>query len=462
MKKLLELFYFSIFFLVYTISYAQTNVSGGIFSNTTWTKVNSPYIVTDTVVVFPGVTLTIQPGVVVKFDYHIALEIRQAKLIAIGTLVDSITFTSNLASPYNGIWRNVYLNGGSLVSQFKYCNFRYAGHGIYSQGYFTLSNSDFYYNSYGLRGGSISPVDSCNFRYNVYYGIFGGGTFNYCNISNTQQKGLDGQGVTLNYCVIDSNQIGIYNIDNTNINNCYIRFNQSGLLCGGINGNNVIKNTFVESNTAVGLDILTDENDSVINCQIRYNGTGLKVSGAAQYPVIVTKNIIENNSIGIELTGGGLDSIYCNRICNNALYGLKLIGSANTNCVVGNYWCTSDSASTEAVIYDAFDNVSLGIVYFMPIDSLCAPSNPTYVNEIQDFSFNIFPNPATDILNINIKENKNTVVRIYNLLGGEILNTLISKTSSTMDVSTLTDGIYVLEIISGNAIGRKKFVISKQ
>jgi hypothetical protein len=45
----------------------QTNVSGGIYSNTVWTLANSPYIVTDTVVVFPGVTLTIQPGVTVKF-----------------------------------------------------------------------------------------------------------------------------------------------------------------------------------------------------------------------------------------------------------------------------------------------------------------------------------------------------------------------------------------------------------
>ena len=59
---------------------AQTNVSGGIFSNTTWTKANSPYIVTDTVVVFPGVTLTIQPGVIVKFATNKRIEIRYAKL----------------------------------------------------------------------------------------------------------------------------------------------------------------------------------------------------------------------------------------------------------------------------------------------------------------------------------------------------------------------------------------------
>ena len=33
--------------------YAQTNVSGGIYQNTTWTAANSPYIVTGSIVVFP-------------------------------------------------------------------------------------------------------------------------------------------------------------------------------------------------------------------------------------------------------------------------------------------------------------------------------------------------------------------------------------------------------------------------
>src|SRR5258708_368982 len=121
------------FILLSVISFtlsAQTNVSGGIYSNTTWTLANSPYIVTDTVVVFPGVTLTIQPGVVVKFDDNKRLEIRQAILIANGTSTDSITFTSNSSSPHAGSWGEIYLNNDTL-SQFNYCNFHYANFGVY-------------------------------------------------------------------------------------------------------------------------------------------------------------------------------------------------------------------------------------------------------------------------------------------------------------------------------------------
>src|SRR3954471_23991380 len=99
MKKILLLL-----FIISSVANAQTNVSGGIYNNTTWTKVNSPYIVTDTVVVFPGVTLTIEPGVTVKFADGKYMEIRQSNLIALGTSIDSITFTSNSISPVAGIW----------------------------------------------------------------------------------------------------------------------------------------------------------------------------------------------------------------------------------------------------------------------------------------------------------------------------------------------------------------------
>jgi hypothetical protein len=51
--------------------YAQTNVSGGIYQNTTWTAANSPYIVTGSIVVFPGNTLNIQPGVEIKIDNQV-------------------------------------------------------------------------------------------------------------------------------------------------------------------------------------------------------------------------------------------------------------------------------------------------------------------------------------------------------------------------------------------------------
>ena len=70
-----------------------TTVSGTITVNTTWTLANSPYLVTDTVTVNPGIILTIEPGVVVKFYAGKNLVINGA-LTAIGTTENRIIFTS--------------------------------------------------------------------------------------------------------------------------------------------------------------------------------------------------------------------------------------------------------------------------------------------------------------------------------------------------------------------------------
>src|SRR6267154_4604149 len=156
MKKFYAFF---LFLFISAFCNAQTNVSGGIYSNATWTLAGSPYIVVDTVVVFPGVTLTIQPGVVVKFANNKRLEIRQGALIANGTVIDSITFTSNSGSPTPGIWDKIWLNSATNA-KFNYCNFSYATYGIY-YGADTVRNSNFTFNKEGYYGGGY--IDSCNF-----------------------------------------------------------------------------------------------------------------------------------------------------------------------------------------------------------------------------------------------------------------------------------------------------------
>src|SRR5581483_5944220 len=120
MKKLF--FLFATACIAFNTGFSQTFFHGGIYSNTTWTLANSPYIITDTVVVFPNVTLTIQPGVIVKFDSNVYMEVRQGNLIANGTPADSITFTSNTAHPNNKSWKFILMTAATTLS-FNYCNF---------------------------------------------------------------------------------------------------------------------------------------------------------------------------------------------------------------------------------------------------------------------------------------------------------------------------------------------------
>ena len=83
--------------------YAGTSASETISEDKTWSALDSPFQVTGNVVVFSGVTLINEPGVTVKFDSGKALRIR-GELVAQGTSVSPITFTSSASSPAAGDW----------------------------------------------------------------------------------------------------------------------------------------------------------------------------------------------------------------------------------------------------------------------------------------------------------------------------------------------------------------------
>ncbi|EPR08089.1 right-handed parallel beta-helix repeat-containing protein [Ruminiclostridium papyrosolvens] len=75
---------------------------GVISENTTWTLANSPYILKSSITIPSGVTLTVEPGVIVKStsnNYGIDV---QGKLIALGTTGSDIVFTTVKDAEYGG------------------------------------------------------------------------------------------------------------------------------------------------------------------------------------------------------------------------------------------------------------------------------------------------------------------------------------------------------------------------
>jgi hypothetical protein len=462
--------------LLTVISFAlngQTNVSGGIYTNTTWSLVNSPYIVVDTVVVFPGVTLTIQPGVVVKFESNKRLEIRQAKLIAWGTSTDSITFTSNSSSPIPGIWSEIYLNAGAGTDtlRFNYCNFKYANIALNSNSNYSLiiKNSDFSYNKTGLASEGISSsalIDTCNFKNNVDYGIGGLTDFiiNKCNFSNNgvgfAKKAFSSAYANITNSDFYFNQTGIGELGLCLVDNCTLKFNQYGIIVGGFAGSLVsIKNCTIDSNYKVGLTI--NDGDTIFNNKIRYNPIGLTDSmNVYYYDNVISKNTIENNGIGIKFFYS-LNQLYCNKICNSTTYDLYYNVAFGSNLNAGNnYWCTSDSITTTAKIYDGYDNINLGLVNIIPLDTLqCYLGTGILTNLFRTVSFSIFPNPVSDYLIVALPINILMAdIKIFNMLGEIEYSSISTSQKTKIDVSTLTSGIHIFQIATGDNIARQKFV----
>lgn len=118
MKKLLLTICFA-FTLLMSVN-AQIIKSGNITANETWTS-NNIYLLSGWVYVKAGVTLTIQPGTVIKGDFvtkgALIIE-RDAKLIADGTVEQPIVFTSqkSVGQRSYGDWGGVILCGRGGVN----------------------------------------------------------------------------------------------------------------------------------------------------------------------------------------------------------------------------------------------------------------------------------------------------------------------------------------------------------
>lgn len=86
----------------------------------------------------------------------------------------------------------------------------------------------------------------------------------------------------------------------------------------------------------------------------------------------------------------------------------------------------------------------------------------------ENFSFSVYPNPASNIVNISSQlTNNNTItVNVYDVIGKKLIHKVFTNTKkNTLDVSVLLSGIYYVEISNGTSrkyIYRKPIVVNKQ
>jgi len=281
---------------------AQTNVSGFINANTTWNLAGSPYIVVGNALLSNGYTLTIDPGVVVKFDPAKALQI-DGELHAIGTAANKITFTSNQVVPAPGDWAKIHFpdlsidavldTAGNYLSGsiMKYCDVMYGGGSGFGE--IHLVNSSPYFSH-------------CIISHSANDGIYCQGSssrLDSSTVKNCNGAGLSGGGLTIVSDSILSNlNGGIYSGSAILITKNYFSGNQqNGAILGVGNANaKIIENVFV-SNIATG-------NSGIVNA----GGTNC----------LISKNYFLNNSAnfagnGILHVTGWNQVIECNRFVSN-------------------------------------------------------------------------------------------------------------------------------------------------
>lgn len=316
--KARELFYGFLFSLILVLAtannaVADTPVSGLITTDTTWTLAGSPYIVIGGVLVNSGVTLTIEPGVVVKFDSGLALQIN-GQLIARGIDGNMVTFTSNQTTPAAGDW-------GYIL--------------------FSDSSTDATYDIDGnYTGGSI--LEYCVVEY-------AGGV----SVTNNGAVRMDGAHPFIDYCTIQNNSA-------------------SGIHAWNLSENLKITNGTVASNSGGGIYIfggtVTISNNRVSDNTVSDRGGGICIGAGAFY---ISDNTIENNTASNY--GGGVNlgfgtamptgTITNNTISNNtAQYGGGIsagwIGGTISNNIISNNTASSDGGGLH-IIYAIYSNAAI-------------------------------------------------------------------------------------------------------
>ncbi|NQT83582.1 PKD domain-containing protein [bacterium] len=111
-----------IVFLLPLGAVATTTVDDNIVADATWSEASSPYLITGSREVRSGATLTIEPGVTVRFANWPHSLIVNGVLIAEGTEGQPITFTSDETVKQKGQWKSLrFETVESGASRLKHC-----------------------------------------------------------------------------------------------------------------------------------------------------------------------------------------------------------------------------------------------------------------------------------------------------------------------------------------------------
>lgn len=122
----------------------------------------------------------------------------------------------------------------------------------------------------------------------------------------------------------------------------------------------------------------------------------------------------------------------------------------------GNILITGDFSSSSVSFGDHSVYTSGGAdIFIAKIDA-----GMVGVDDVFQTQLSLFPNPSNGIINI---ENNTEIekISVFNLQGKLILETAVGKEKAEIDMSSFANGVYMMNIQSGNYTVTKKVVLAR-
>lgn len=325
---------------------AQVIVGGVLEENTVYHAELNPYIVTESVEIPEGLTLTIEPGVQILFMVRTSIVVNGGVLKASGTQEYPIQFASRTS---NEKWNGLNFKGSRALFDDEG---NYEGGNIVKFASIQQSTSAFV-----LSDSASVLIDSTSI-FNCEYGItmqsgssmyFKNSSIEQCSFGVSIKNSANNviRNCTINQCDIGiffpSNNQSKYNrifnnvITNNTIIGIFFSIGQSSMQFNRVYGNTL-------NNNDIGLYIgnggLNDQGlNSFYNNIIKFNNIGVKLS---QNSDTLKANTIESNATGVLLVKASNNYIHSNSIVNSSETGILLTDGSSNNFISENRLCINN------------------------------------------------------------------------------------------------------------------------